>query len=173
MAGGGELKRWAWQRALRWAALPVTLLVGFLAFRTPEPARTALAVVAGVCSVRSQRERESMVGASVAESLTLELADDDSGASPRRLTRAELLEQLQEFDQWHPHCQLELDVTEVHGVEGAEWLAGELLFSESQAGDLHAEARSVTAHFESVKGQRRLVRVLLGARVRRLPEARP
>ncbi|MEO8184595.1 MAG: hypothetical protein ABI895_37780 [Deltaproteobacteria bacterium] len=173
MADDAESKRWGWRRALRWAALPAALLLGFLVVRTPEPARTAFALVAGVCGVGSESARARLLDTYVAERLTLELEDDEQRWSRRRLTRHELLEQLAELDLWHPRCQLELELTEVRGAQGAERLDGELLFSDSQAGDLHAEGRSVSAQFETVGGQRRLVRVLLFAPQRRLPEARP
>jgi len=173
MADDAESKRWGWRRALRWAALPVALLLGFVAFRTPEPARTAFALVAGVCNGGSERARARLLDAYVAERLTLEQEDDERRWSRRRLTRHELHELLAELELWHPRCQLELEVTEVRGAEGAERLDGELLFSDSQAGDLHGEGRSVSAQFETVGGQRRLVRVLLFAPQRRLPEARP
>ena len=173
MAAEGELKRRGWRRALPWVALPALPLIGYFAFRTPEPARTAFALVEAVCNVRSARARDLLLDAYVAESPTLQLEDDDHGWSKRRLTRDELREQLDQILLAHPRCQLELEVTGVRGPEGSEWLTGELQFSESQAGDLHAEWRSVQVHFETVLGRRQLERVLLFAPERSLPEARP
>lgn len=173
MAVDGAVRRWGWRRALGWAAPPAALLLGFLALRTPQPARTALALVASVCDDGSPRARELLLATYVAQPLTLELEDDEHGWSQRRSRRDELHEQLAELRSWHPHCQLELEVTAVHEAEGGELLEGELQFSASQAGDLHAERRSVVALFATVGGQHRLERVRLFAPERSLPEARP
>jgi len=173
MAGNRGVNGWTWRRASRWAALPALLLVGVFAFRTPEPVRTAFALVAGVCNARSQFVRDRLLDSYVAECPTLQVEDDEHVWSKRRLTRDELLEQLDQVVLWHPRCQLELEVTGVSGAEGSEWLEGELQFSESQAGDLHAEWRSLIAHFETVGGRRKLARLMLFAPERSLPEARP
>jgi hypothetical protein len=169
----GQPRRRGWWRALPWVALPTLPLVGYFAFRTPEPARTAFALVEGVCNVRSPRARDLLLDAYVAESPSVQVEDEDHTWSKRRLTRDELRAQLDQILVAHPRCQLELEVTGVRGPEGSEWLEGELQFSESQAGDLHAEWRSVQVHFESVRGRRQLERVLLFAPERSLPEARP
>jgi hypothetical protein len=173
MAGERAAKPGPWRRARRWAVVPAALLLSVFALRTPEPARTAFALLAGVCNVRSPRTRELLLDSQVADRLTLQSEEQDPAWSRRELSRGDLLEQLQHFDRLHPSCQLELEVTAVHGAEGAEWLEGKLQFSESQAGDLHAEGRSVRALFETVGGQRRLERLLLFAPERSLPEARP
>ena len=57
--------------------------------------------------------------------------------------------------------------------EGARWLTGELVFSDSRAIDLHSERRSVRAQFRSFGDRWRLERLRLGAPQRQLPEARP
>ena len=163
-----------WRRAAGWAALAAALLLGFLAFRTPEPARTAFALLASVCSDRSPRERERQLGEHVAERLTLEIADDEQLWSKQHLSRADLLARLEELDLSQPHCQLELEVMGVRSAgDISEWLDGELEYSDSQAGDLHAELRSVQALFRGVGDRRRLEHLRLGAPERRLPEARP
>ena len=165
-------KRWRCWRALRWAALPAALLGGFFAVRTPEPARTAFALVAGVCNTSSPRARARLLDAFVAEYVNLQI-EDEHGWTQRRLRRDELSEQLDEILMGHPRCQLELEVSAVSAVGSSEQLAGKLQFSESQAGDLHAESRGVVVLFETVRGERRLASVVLSARARSLPEARP
>jgi len=168
------MKARSWRRRAPWAALALALSIGVLAMRTPEPARSAFALVASVCSDRSPRERQRQLGEHVAERLTLEIQDDEQLWSKQHLSRAELLARLQELDLSWPRCQLELEVTGVRSAgDGSEWLEGELAFSDSQAGDLHAELRSVQALFRSTAEGRRLEHVRLGAPERRLPEARP
>jgi len=162
-----------WRRAAGWASL-AALLLSVFAFRTPEPARTAFALVASVCSERSPRERERQLGEHVAERLTFEIEDAEQGWSKQHFSPADLLARLEELDLTRPRCQLELEVSALRSAaDGSEWLDGELEFSDSQAGDLHAELRHVQAQFRTVGDRRRLEHIRLAAPERRLPEARP
>lgn len=157
-----------------WSGGAVVILIGTLLFRTGEPARTALALVAVLCSERSPREREHEIAQHVAESLSIDVEDAEAGWLSLRYSRGELLEQLAQLDATRPHCQLRLDDWSTgSGPDGAEWLTGRLEFSDSQAGDLHAEQRSLRAQFRRAGDERRLERIRLGAPERRLPEARP
>jgi hypothetical protein len=163
-----------WRRAAPWAALAMALSIGALAVRTPEPARSAFALVASVCSERSPQERRRQLAQHVAERLTLEIEDEEQVWPKQHLSPVELLARLEELDLAWPRCQLQLQVTGVRSAgDGSEWLEGELEFSDSQAGDLHAELRSVQAQFRTSGEGRRLEHVRLGAPERRLPEARP
>jgi hypothetical protein len=162
------------RRVAGWSGVAVAILIGALLFRTGEPARTALELVAAVCSERSPREREREIAQHVAESLSIDVEDAEAGWLSLSYSRVELLEQLAQLDATRPRCQLRLDDWSTgSGPDGAEWLTGQLEFSDSQAGDLHAERRSLRAQFRRVGDERRLERIRLGAPERRLPEARP
>src|SRR6186713_2355327 len=100
-----------WLRAARWAALAVLLLIGYLAFRTPQPERTAVALVASVCSERSPRERKRQLDEHVAEPLRFELEEQEQVWSPQQFSSLELLARLEEIDLSWPRCQLELEVS--------------------------------------------------------------
>ena len=98
----------------------------------------------------------------------------DAGWLELRYSRFELLEQLGQLEAARPRCQLRLtDYDMGSDGQGNEWLTGQLEFSDSQAGDLHAERRSVRAQFRRSGDRRRLAQLRLGAPERRLPEARP
>lgn len=161
------------RRALIWLVLAALLGFGWFAFRTPEPARTALALVATVCSARSPREREHELGAHVADPLLLQLGEFEE-AGELRYSRAEQLEQLELLEGRRSSCGLQLDNwTLGDPEEGSRWLTGELVFSDSRAIDLHSERRSVRAQFRAFGDRWRLERLRLGPPQRHLPEARP
>jgi hypothetical protein len=156
------------------SALLLAALVGAVLLRTPEPARTALSLASSLCGERSPREREHEIAEHVAEYLLVDIEDTEAGWLSLRYSRAELFEQLAQFDAARPRCQLQLDDWSIQSAaDGSEWLSAELEFSESQAGDLHAERRSLRAQFRSDAARRRLERVRLSAPRRHLPEARP
>lgn len=161
------------RRALIWMALAALLGFGWWSWRTPEPARTALELVATVCSTRSPREREHQLGVHVADPLLLQLGEIEE-AGELSYSRAEQLEQLEQLAGRRPDCGLQLDGwTLSDPVEGSRWLTGELVFSDSRAIDLHSERRSLRAQFREFGGRWRLERLRLGAPQRHLPEARP
>ena len=164
--------RQRWQRPAALAALVAVIVVGLFVLRTPEPTRTAFALAESVCADRAQRPRE--LGAHVAERVVVELEDDEHDGSKQRLSREELSAQLEQLDLAWPDCQLQLEAWSVQSpAAGSEWLDGQLVLSQSQVNDLHAEARSLHAEFRVEGDQRRLERLRLGAAERRLPEARP
>jgi hypothetical protein len=159
--------------ALIWSLLAVVVGAGIFSFRTPEPVRTALDIVATVCSASSPREREHELGVHVADPLLLQFEEVEE-AGELRYSRAEQLEQLEQLDGRRPNCGLQLqNWTLGDSEEGARWLSGELVFSDSRAVDLHAERRSVRAQFRAFGDRWRLERLRLGAPQRSLPEARP
>lgn len=161
------------RRALLWMVLAALLGLGWFAFRTPEPARTALDLVTTVCSTRSPREREHELGVHVADPLLLQLEEIEE-AGELSYSRAAQLEQLEQLGGRRPDCGLQLDNWELGDAEeGSRWLTGELVFSDSGAIDLHAERRTVRAQFREFGGRWRLERLRLGAPQRHLPEARP
>lgn len=166
-------------------------------FREPEPARTALELVDMACGA-SPAEQRRLLQEHIADALELAIdssgSDEDeptqldrlqAGLSPRsarteddaselRWTRAELSLKLAELNALSPHCQLSLHDYSVHpGNDGTEWLEGDLDYSDSQAGDLHAERRRIRAQFRHTAGRVQLGRLLLGPVERRVPEARP
>ena len=156
-----------------WIALAALLGVGLVSLRTPEPARTALDLVATVCSAGSPREREHELGAHVADPLLLQFEEIEE-AGELRYSRAEQLEQLEQLAGRRPNCGLQLENWEISAsAEGTRWLSGELVFSDTRAIDLHSERRSVRAQFRAFGDRWRLERLRLGAPQRHLPEARP
>lgn len=161
------------KRAWIWLLLATLLGLGWLSLRTPEPARTALDLVATVCSTRSPREREHELGVHVADPLLLQLEEIEE-AGELSYSRAEQLEQLEQLGGRRPNCGLQLDHWTLGDAEGgSRWLTGELVFSDSRAIDLHSERRSVRAQFREFGDRWRLERLHLGAPQRHLPEERP
>ena len=191
-----EARSW-WQAAL-WGALGgAVALAATVFFREPEPVRTALELVDVACGA-SPAEQRRLLEEHIADSL--EVAIDPSGADeeePTALDRlqaglsarsgravddasevswtpAELSSKLAELNALSPHCQLNLHDYSVHpGSDGTEWLEGDLDYSDSQPGDLHAERRRVRAQFRQNGDRVHLERLLLGKVERRVPEARP
>jgi hypothetical protein len=161
------------RRVWIWSLLAALLGVGLFSLRTPEPARTALDIVATVCSASSPREREHQLGVHVADPLLLQFEEIEE-AGELRYSRAEQLEQLELLDGRRPNCGLQLESwTLAASEENSRWLSGELVFSDSRAIDLHAERRTVRAQFRPFGDRWRLERLRLGAPQRTLPEARP
>jgi hypothetical protein len=130
-------------------------------------------LVATVCSASSPRQREHELGVHVADPLLLQFEEIEE-AGELSYSRAEQLEQLEQLDGRRPGCGLQLENWTLGEPEqGARWLTGELVFSDSRAVDLHSERRSVRAQFRSFGDRWRLERLRLGAPQRHLPEARP
>jgi hypothetical protein len=152
----------------------IAIWLAALALRTPEPARSGLALLGLVCSQRRLSEQRSQLSLHVSEAFELQIAGEPEAEEGLHLTRAELSERLSEFNALHPRCEVSLQNWRIRSADdGAEWLQGELEFSESQAGDLHAEHRSLRAEFRVRASEVRLERTLVGPPERRLPEARP
>jgi hypothetical protein len=161
------------RRALIFTVLAAALALGLYSLRTPEPARTALDLVATVCSTSSPREREHALGVHVADPLLLQFEEIEE-AGELQYSRAEQLEQLELLEGRRPNCGLQLENWTLDTTEGgARWLTGELVFSDSRAIDLHSERREVRAQFRAFGERWRLERLRLGAPQRHLPEARP
>ncbi|HKO92402.1 MAG TPA: hypothetical protein VJU61_14665 [Polyangiaceae bacterium] len=165
-----ETRGW-WHAALCGAVGGAVAFGAALFFREPEPARTALELVDVACGASATERRriltEHVEGA-------LEVALDNTGNSEFTWTQDEVVLQLAQLDALSPHCQLSLhDYSVRRDGDGSEWLEGDLDFSASQFGDLHAERRRVRAQFRRSGDQVRLARLLLGPVERRVPEARP
>ena len=156
------------------ACAGIAIWLAALALRAPEPARSGLELLGLVCSQRRLSEQRSQLSLHVGEPFELQIAGEPEAEEELHLTRAELSERLSEFNVLHPHCEVSLQNWRIRSAEGGgEWLDGELEFSESQAGDLHAEHRSLRAQFRVRGSEVRLERALVGPPERRLPEARP
>ncbi|HVZ34389.1 MAG TPA: hypothetical protein VG963_18300 [Polyangiaceae bacterium] len=156
------------------ACAGIAIWLAALALRTPEPARSGLQLLGLVCSQRRLSEQRNLLSLRVSEPFELQISGEPEAESELRLTRAELSERLSEFNVLHPRCEVSLRDWRIRSAgDAAEWLEGELEFSESQAGDLHAEHRSLRAEFRVRGHEVRLERALVGPPERRLPEARP
>jgi len=191
-----DARSW-WQLALWGAGGGVVALGVMLLFRDPEPARTALELVDVACGA-SPAEQRRLLKEHIADTLQVEIdhggEDDDepsalerarAGLSPRSArtdddaseftwTQAEVSQKLAELNALSPHCRLSLSNYSLHAAsDGSEWLQGDLDYSASQPGDLHAERRRVRAQFRRSGDDVRLEHLLLGAVERRVPEARP
>jgi len=185
-----------WQAAL-WGAVGGAVALGAtLLFRDPEPARTALELVDVACGA-SPAEQRRLLKEHVADALSIEIdqsgEDEDEpsvieraqaglSAGPARRnddseftwTQTELSMKLAELNALSPNCRLSLSNYSLHaGSDGSEWLDGDLDYSASQPGDLHAERRRLRAQFRRNGDDVHLERLLLGAVERRVPEARP
>lgn len=166
------MKSLGWADAAWAAGIAAAAVAAFFAFRTPEPARTALLLLDLVCE-RSP-ERAAAIAAHVADPLDLELPDDEVMEAERELSHGDLARELDRFDRFFPRCSFSLEDWEIrNGAAGSAWVEGVLEYSESQPSDLHGKRRLLRALFREVGGEQRLERVLLGPIERRLPEARP
>jgi hypothetical protein len=160
-----------------WDALWAVVIGGaaaaaFFIFRTPEPARTGLDLIALVCS--RTPERAAAVQHHVAEPLELMFPPGDALEPEHTYTHAELAGELEQLDAYSPGCSYTLEDWAIREAQpGAAWLEGTLEFSDSQPSDLHGQRRPLRALFREVGGEQRLERVILGPIERRLPEARP
>jgi hypothetical protein len=161
------------RRDALWAvAVGGVAAAAFFIFRTPEPARTGLDLIALVCSPTA--ERAAAVQRYVAEPLELALPPGDTSDAERTYTHAALMADLEQLDVYAPGCSYDLESWAIRAASpGAAWLEGTLEFSDSQPSDLHGQRRRLRALFREVGGEQRLERVILGPIERRLPEARP
>lgn len=164
--------------------------------RDPEPARTALELVDVACGA-SPAEQRRLLRKYIADPLEVEIdssgQDDDepsaleraqAGLSPRSTrtndgsdftwTQAEVGVKLAELNAISPNCRLSLSNYDLHAAsDGSQWLDGDLDYSASQPGDLHAERRRLRARFRQTGELMRLEWLQLGPIERHIPEARP
>lgn len=170
------MKSFGWAD-VAWAVAIAAAGVGaWFFFRTPEPARTGLDLIASVCGRRSTRLEA--VERHVAGSLELSAAPGGEPEGEHSLSHAEIHRRLDELVAMVPGCAFELEDWSIRsGPSGSAWLEGDLVYSDSQPSDLHARRRPLRALFREVNagGERiqRLERVVLGPFERHLPEARP
>jgi hypothetical protein len=169
---GLPVKSFGW-RDVAWAiGVSAAAVAAFFLFRTPEPARTGLELVALICS--QTPERAAALERHVAEPLELVVPPEDALEGDRALSRAALAAELTRLDVFFPGCSFRLDDwTTRAGAPGTAWLEGMLEYSQSQPSDLHGQRRSLRALFRETDGVQRLERVVLGRVERHLPEARP
>jgi hypothetical protein len=161
-----------WQDALWAVGVAGAATAAFFIFRTPEPARTGLDLVALTCS-RSP-ERIASLERHVADPLELVLPPEDALESNREMSHAALAAELTRLDMFFPGCSFSLeDWTIRPAAAGKAWLEGILTYSDSQPSDLHGQRRILRARFGEAAGVWRVERLVLGRVERSLPEARP
>jgi hypothetical protein len=164
------MKSVTWQDALWVLGVGGLAVAAYFFFRTPEPARTGLDLIALMCE-RSP-DRAQAVARHVAD--PLELMAPDDGGGERTLSHADIQAELGRLDLYFPGCSFSLSDWSIRpGARGTAWLEGALEYSESQPSDLHGQRRPLRALFRETAGEQRLERVVLGPVERRLPEARP
>jgi len=163
------MKSFGWGDVVWVTCIGVAALAAYFIFRTPEPARTGLELIALVCE-RSPERAEALVR-HVADPLQLLVPEE---GAERTLSQSDLGDELARLDAFFPGCSFNLVEWSIRpGARGAAWLEGELWYSDSQPSDLHGQRRPLRALFREEGGQQRLERVVLGPVERRLPEARP
>jgi hypothetical protein len=161
-----------WQDAAWAVGVAGAALAAFFIFRTPEPARTGLDLVALVCT-RSP-ERAAALERHVAEPLELVVPPEDALAGDSELSHAALAAELTRLDVFSPGCSFRLEDWTIRAASpDTAWLEGVLEYSSSEPSDLHGQRRSLRALFGDADGVWRLERVVLGRIERNLPEARP
>lgn len=166
------MKSLGWADAVWAVGIAAAAVAAHFIFRTPEPARTGLDLLALVC--HRSPERAAVLARHVAEPLELTFPPDDVAGSSRELSRDELASEIERLERFFPRCSFSLeDWTTRAAGPGSAWLEGVLEFSGSQPSDLHRQRRPLRALFREVRGEQRLTRVVLGPVERRLPEARP
>jgi hypothetical protein len=161
-----------WQDAAWGVGVAAAAVAAFFIFRTPEPARTALDLVALACS--PSPDRNAAVERHVAEPLQLIVPSEGALPGEGELSRASLVAELGRLNAFVQGCSFSLeDWTIRAGSAGNAWLEGTLEYSNSQPSDLHGQRRPLRASFAEVSGVWRLERLVLGRAERNLPEARP
>jgi len=166
------MKSLGWQDAAWVVAIAAAVVGAYFFFRTPEPARTGLELVARVCA--RPAARSEVIERHVVDPLELSGAPGGEPSGEHSLSHAELAARLDELAALAPGCAFTLEDWAIRpGTRGAAWLEGELVYSDSQPSDLHARRRPVRALFREAGGVERLERVVLGPLERHLPEARP
>jgi hypothetical protein len=161
-----------WRDAAWAAGVAGAAVAAFFIFRTPEPARTALELVALMC--RQSPERGAALERHVTEPLELVVPPEDALEEDRAMSHTALAAELTRLDVFAPGCSFSLeDWTLRAGSAGTTWLEGTLAYSDSQPSDLHGLRRPLRALFRDAGGVWRLERLVLGRLERTLPEARP
>ena len=161
-----------WQDAVWAIGVAAAATAAFFIFRTPEPARTGLDLVALVCS--RTPERTAALERHVAEPLELVVPPEDALENDREMSHAALAAELTRLDVFFPGCSFSLEDWTIRPASaGKTWLEGTLEYSDSQPSDLHGQRRSLRALFDEAAGVWRVERVVLGRVERTLPEARP
>jgi hypothetical protein len=167
-----RMSAFGWRDAAWAAGVAVAAVAAFFIFRTPEPARTGLDLVALVCT--RSAERAAALERHVAEPLELVVPPEDALDEDRAMSRAALANELTRLDVFHPGCSFSLEDWAIRpGSPGTAWLEGTLEYSDSQPSDLHGQRRPLRALFRDAGEVWRLERVVLGRVERTLPEARP
>lgn len=164
------MRSFGWLDVLWGLGIGAAATVAYFFFRTPEPARTGLELVALLCE-RSP-ERAQAVARHVADPLALLVPEEEAGEE-RRLSHADISAELERLDAFFPGCAFSLQDWSLRPGSGGTWLEGTLEYSYSQPSDLHGQRRPVRALFREGDAGQRLSRVVLGPLERRLPEARP
>lgn len=166
------MKAFGWQDVVWAVAATGGAVAVYFLLRTPEPARTGLALVAAVCG--APEERRELLVRHVAEPLDLDLGGPGDASGRGSHSHEQLAAELGQLDALIPECAFSLNDWRLRSAsDGSEWLEGVLEYSDSQPSDLHGQRRALRASFRQVDGEWRVERVLLGRNERRLPEARP
>jgi hypothetical protein len=166
----GAMKSFGWLDALWGLGIGAAATAAYFFFRTPEPARTGLELIALVCE-RSP-ERAQAVARFVADPLALVLPEEEAGGE-RTLSHTDIGAELERLDTFSRGCAFSLQDWSLRSGSGGTWLEGTLEYSDSQPSDLHGQRRPLRALFRANGEGHRLSRVVLGPLERRLPEARP
>jgi hypothetical protein len=166
------MKAFGWHELAWGIGVGAAAVAAFMLFRTPEPARTGLELVAMVCGSRA--ERAQGVERHVAAPLAVSIAELSDGAGEHSQSPEQLIRELEQLNAAWPHCAFSLrDWTIRSAAPGSAWLEGSLEYSESQPSDLHGQRRALRALFRDVDQTPRLERLQIGPIERREPEARP
>jgi hypothetical protein len=166
----GAMKSFGWLDVLWGLGIGAAATLAYFVFRTPEPARTGLDLVALLCD-RSP-ERAQAVARSVADPLSLVLPEEEADGE-RTLSHTDIGAELERLDTFFGGCAFSLQDWSLRSGSGGTWLEGTLEYSDSQPSDLHGQRRPLRALFRGDEAGYRLSRVVLGPLERRLPEARP
>lgn len=117
------MKSFGWQDVLWVLAIGVAVAGTWFFFRTPEPARTGLELIARVCE--GPAARTEALERHVADPLLLSVEAE----AEQSLSHAELEARLAELDLIAPGCSFELDDWSIRpGTRGSTWLEGELRY---------------------------------------------
>src|SRR5688572_33110823 len=112
------MKSFGWFDVLWMLGIGAAMVAAYFIFRTPEPARTGLELVALVCE-RSP-ERAEAITRSVEDPLSLLLPEDEGGEA-RTLTHADIRAELQRLDAYFPGCAFSLEDWSLRPGAGGTW----------------------------------------------------
>jgi hypothetical protein len=165
------MKAFGWHELAWVIGVSGAALAAFMLFRTPEPARTGLELVAMVCGSRA--ERAQGVERHVAAPLTVSIVELSDVGGEHSLSPEQLMRELDQLNAAWPGCAFSLHDWMIRPAANGAWLEGSLEYSESQPSDLHGQRRALRALFRDVDETPRLERLQIGPIERRDPEARP